>query len=242
MPRIGLVCEGATDRAAIENYVRESLSSRGYTDVVFLEIPAHRNRTAPIHGWSMVLAWLSRSPQNRNRYLTSPFAGNLHTQTCDAIVVHLDADNLSDAEFRRHIAKWYNTAVKDPTGAQHRGNEIKRIVRWVAKLRSQKRGGGSNSLYVIAPAVESTETWCLSASQFLNGNPERLSGLALCQEFMTALHASEGRPIGGRVFSNISKDVKRRNRFCRRTSCDARMIESQCYHYRRLIVDLCKVV
>ena len=241
MPRIGLVCEGATDRAAIEYYVRESLSSRGYANVVFLEIPAHRNKTAAIHGWSMVLAWLSKSPQDRNRYLTSPFAGNLHTQTCDAIVVHLDADNLSDAEFRRHVAKWYNTTVKDPNGAQHRGNEIERIVRQVAKLSSQKRGDFS-SLYIIASAVEATETWCLSASRFLNGNPEKLSGLALCQEFMTALHASEGRPIGGRVFSNISKDVKRRKRFCRRTSCDVRLIESQCYHYKKLIVDLCKVI
>ena len=241
MPRIGLVCEGATDRAAIEYYVRESLNSRGYSDVEFLEIPAHRDKTAPIHGWSMVLAWLSKSPQERNRYLTSPFAGNLHTQTCDAIVVHLDADNLSDAQFRCHIAKWYNTAVKDPTPAQHRGNEIRRIVRRVAKLTLQKSSGASG-LYVIAAAVESTETWCLSAFQLVNGNPERLSGFPLCQEFMTALHASEGRPIAGRVFSNVSKDVRRRERFCRRTSCDVRLIESQCYHYKKLIVDLCQVI
>ena len=174
---------GATDRTAIEYYVRESLNSRGYTDVAFLEIPAHRDNTAPIHG----------------------------------------------------------TAVKNPTPTQHRGNEIRRIIKRVAKLPLQRRGGTSGP-YVIAAAVESTETWCLSAFQLLNANPERLSGSTLCQEFMKALHASEGRSITGRAFATISKDVRRRKRFCRRTSSGVGRIEAQCYHYKKLIVDLCQVI
>ena len=36
--------------------------------------------------------------------------------------------------------------------------------------------------HVPAPAVESTETWCIAAFRTLRRNPEYLNGLALCQD------------------------------------------------------------
>ena len=238
MPRIGLVCEGGTDQAAIEHYVRQSLVSRGYSDVTFLKIPAHRDKTNPIHGWSMVLAWLSKTSGERNRYLASLFASD-NPQKCDAIVVHLDADNLSESQFQDHVSKHYQTTVKDPKSPHHRGREIARIIRQIGNL-STSRNQSNNRRYVIAAAVESTETWCLTAFQAVHDNAERLSGLPLCEQFMTALHNFEQRPI--RPFKKVSKDVRRRNKFCRNTADAASQIESQCYHYKKLISDLCQIV
>lgn len=239
MPRIGLVCEGGTDRAAIERYVGRSLVSRGYSDVTFLEIPAtvNRDNTLPIHGWAMVLAWLNRIPGERNLYLSDMFERD-RSEKCDAIVIHLDADNLSDLQFREHVAKHYGATVQDPDTPRHRGKEITRIIRLVGKLDTSP--DQSTKRYVVAAAVEATETWRVSAFRVVSGDPERLSGLDLCQRFMTALHKVERRPM--RPFRNVSKDVSRRKRFCRSTADYASRIESQCYHYKRLITDLCEVV
>ena len=239
MPRIGLVCEGATDRAAIEFYVRQSLVSRGYSDVTFLEIPAHRDKTTtPIHGFAMVLAWLDQPSGERDRYLMDVFAGD-SVQKCDAILIHLDADNLSQPQFKEHVYKWYDTSVKSPQQAQDRGHEIIRLISHVGKLASSR--GSASERYVVAAAVESTETWCLSAFRVVPVNPEILSGGSLCQEFMEALLTYEGRPTDG-VFRKISKDVRRRTRFCRDTAQNANRIESQCYHYSQLVTDLCRVL
>ena len=238
MPRIGLVCEGATDRAAITCYVRQSLVSRGYSDVTFFDIPAHRDKTTPIHGFAMVLAWLSKPSGERNRYLMDLFAGD-NVQRCDAILVHLDADNLSQPQFKKHIHKWYKTSVKSSQRAQDRGKEIARLISHVGKLTTSR--DPASKRYVIAAAVESTETWCLSAFRVVRVNPEILSGGSLCQEFMQALLAYEGRPTGG-VFRKISKDVRRRKRFCRGTAQNADRIERQCHHYNQLVIDLCKVL
>ena len=232
MPRIGLVCEGATDRAAIERYVRQSLISRGYSDVTFLEIPAHHDKTASVHGFAMVLAWLNQSPAERSRYLTDLFAGD-NAQRCDAIVVHLDADNLSRSRFRKHVHRWYQTHLNNPVPPQHRGNEIARLIKRVGKFNSLQ--------YVVAAAVESTETWCLSTFP-VSGNPEKLSGQSLRQKFMEVLHLSEGRPTCGRVFSRTSKGRKRREKYCDRTAQHTNRIENQCHHYNKLVTDLCKVI
>ncbi len=44
---------------------------------------------------------------------------------------------------------------------------------------------------MIAPAVESTETWCIAAFRRMSSNPELWRGQELCQKFMTVLHQSE---------------------------------------------------
>ena len=101
MPLIGLVCEGPTDRIAIEWYVRKSLVERGFSDITFRKIPEHTDQTSKdIQGCTMVLAWLSKEPGERQKLLGDIFANGL--RRCDAIVAHLDADNLSMSQFRQH--------------------------------------------------------------------------------------------------------------------------------------------
>ena len=240
MARIGLVCEGQTDRDAIECYVKRSLSNHGISNVTFLELPAYRDNTIAITGWGMVINWLSQNPAKRKHYLQDVFAGGLNTQQCDALVIHLDADNLSDSDFQTHIQSRFKTTVQTPSSPRDRGSELRRIMEHVAKFNSLTNS--ERDRHVVAAAVESTETWCLSAFQVRQGNPERLSGSSLCTQFMIALHQSEGRPTTGRPFRKISKAVRRRKRLCSRTARHASRIESQCYHYEKLISDLRQVI
>ena len=76
----------------------------------------------------------------------------------------------------------------------------------------------------------------MSASQrsdsFLS-DPETLSGVELCREFMTALHRFENRPIED--FVHIDKNPDRRLPYCENHSSGFSRLENQCYHYRNLV-------
>lgn len=237
MPRIGLVCEGETDRVAIEWYVRKSLVERGFSEITVCKIPNYTDQTSKskdIHGCTMVLAWLSQPPGKRQRFLVELFGGGLGTEKFDAIVVHLDADNLSKREFRQHVRNQYSMTVKNPRLPEKRGMELRRIIMSVAKLDKLSRG------YAIAVAVESTETWCLSSFRNISGDAESISGSDLVQQFMSALHRFENRPIGS--FTNVDKTAIRWERFCRHQSTKVELLELQCYHYKKFISDLVRVL
>ena len=228
--RIGLVCEGATDRIAIEWYVRKSLVTRGFSDISFQDIPSHIDETSKgIYGCTMVLAWLHQSPGERRRYFGGLFDGN--SEKCDAIIVHLDADNLSKTEFRQHVLNHYKMRVTNPRSPDRRGTEIRRIIMSVGQLDRD---------YAIAAAVESTETWCLSSFGNTAGDPESISGSDLVQQFMSALHRFERRPIGD--FKNVDKTDIRWERFCRHRSTKAEVIERRCPQYRKLVSELVRVL
>ena len=235
MTRIGLLCEGETDRIAIEWYIRKSLVQRGFTDIEFGEIRDHTDQTSrDIHGWTMVLAWLSQEPGRRQKLLRDIFA-NSSSRKYDAIVVHLDADNLSMSEFRQHVLNHYNMTVNNAGLPQKRGFEIRRIIMSVGKLDE------SSPAYAIGVAVESTETWCLSSFRNISGDPETISGNALDQQFMDALLKFEKRPP--RIVSNATKTSIRWERFCRHpTATRVNRIERQCFHYRRLVSDVLRVL
>ena len=233
MPRIGLVCEGPTDRIAIEWYVRKSLVERGFSDITFREIPDHTDQTSKgIQGCTMVLAWLSQAPGMRQKFLGDLFASGL--RKCDAIVVHLDADNLSRSQFRQHVRNQYSMTVKNPKLPEKRGIEIRRIIMSVGKLDSLSRG------YAIAVAVQSTETWCLSSFRNISGDPESISGVPLNQQFMDALLKFEKQQP--RIIKKVTKDPIRWERFCRHTATKVKLLERQCNHYRRLVSELVRVL
>jgi hypothetical protein len=236
MPRIGVVCEGKTDKVAIEWYVRKSLVCRGFDgDIAVCRISDHTDRTSgDMQGYTRVLAWLSQPLEQRQRFFVDLFGGNLGPDKFDAIVVHLDADNLSTREFRNHVRNQYGMNVRNPTLPERRGFELRRVIMSVGDL---SRSGG----YAIAAAVESTETWCLSSFRNISGDPESISGNALVQKFMESLHIFENRPTTN--FNEVDKDSIRWERFCRHhSSTKAELLERQCYHYRIFVSDLVRIL
>lgn len=99
--RIGVVCEGDTDRVAIEWFVRMSLVIRGFDDIAVRKIANYTDQTSRgIHGFTGGLAWLSQSPEQRQRFFVDLFGGDVRKEKFDAIVVHLDADNLCNQDRR----------------------------------------------------------------------------------------------------------------------------------------------
>ena len=91
--------------------------------------------------------------------------------------------------------------------------------------------------HIPAPAVESTEAWCVGSFCALPGDPELLRGPDLCLGFMTALHRSESRPV--QQFAHIDKQPNRRRRYCEKHSAGFERLEAQCLHYRELVDSIC---
>lgn len=234
--RVGIVSEGATDTHAIVCFLGASLESRG-VNPTFVTLQPEMDRTSPSGGWGLVLKWLEKNPP-RARIVTyfdgGLFGGGLSANHCDVIVLQIDTDTLSDAAFQNHIRDQYGIDVVDRDDPIERGNEVRSII---------ETAGGFVELtevdrnrHVIAPAVESTETWCIAAFQRLDYDPELLRGEELCERFMAALHRSEGREL--REFTQIDKSPDRRLRFCKTHSVGFDRLENQCRHYRYLVGSL----
>ena len=124
--------------------------------------------------------------------------------------------------------------IGDPDDPIERGQAIRGIIEMAGAFhRLSERDLGR---HVVAPSVESTETWCVAAFRRLGFDPELLRGQDLCDAFMEALHRSEGRPM--QQFVHIDKSPERRCHFCRKHSVGFERLERQCRHYRALVETL----
>ena len=235
--RIGVICEGPTDVHAIVNFLGASLTDRG-VDPVFVTIQPESDRTKAMDGgWHAVLRWLIGNPPESRvpSYLRDGlFDDGLSAKRCDVLVVQMDADILSHGPFQNWIRRNLRYDVVDSADPIQRGNEIRSIIEIAGSFENLSQSDSER--HVPAPAVESTETWCVAAFRTLAGDPERLRGQHLCQEFMTALHRSEGRAV--QSFTQINKTPSRRLWFCRKHSSGFRHLEAQCHHYRELLASI----
>ena len=230
--RVGIVCEGPTDLYAIVYFLGASLTSRGIMPV-FVRLQPEADRTSPA-GWPQVAQWLKNNPppsRTKTYFDGGLFDEELSAKQCDVIVFHIDADILSHESFINWTEKNLKYSNIDDNNPIQRGNEVRSIIGMMADFDSLSEVDLER--HFPAPAVESTETWCVACVRMLASDPERLRGSDLCDEFMTALHQSEGRPT--QVFSQINKSTGRRRRFCEKQSAGYSRIERQCHHYRELV-------
>ena len=234
--RVGIVCEGATDTHAIMCFLGASLKSRG-VNPIFVALQPEMDRTSPLGGWGLVLKWLELNPpiaRTRTYFDGGLFDGGLSEKQCDVIVIQIDADNLSDEGFRNYITERFDIDLVEPNDPGDRGNAIRLVIETAGSFVELSEV--DQYRHVVAPAVESTETWCVAAFRRLDDDPERLRHQDLCGEFMTALHRSEGRQ--DQEFVQIDKSPDRRLRFCRTHSVGFGRLEDQCRHYRNLVESL----
>ena len=219
--RIGVVCEGQTDQTAITNFLKASLTGRDITPV-FVPIQPENDRTKPPDGgWHAMLNWLLKNPP-KSRIATylggGLFDDGLSAKRCDVLVFQIDSDILSERGFQNWTRKTLGHDVTDSTDPTQRGKEVRSIIEIAGNF--EELSDDESKRHIPAPAVESTEAWCVAVYGSFSGDPERLKGLALCREFMTALHRSENRDI--QSFTKINKSPDRRRNLlreaCRRIS------------------------
>jgi hypothetical protein len=236
--RVGVVCEGPTDWHATVCFLEASLTDRGIAPV-FVEIQPEMDKTNRANGgWGAALNWLKQNPpesRTQSYFNGGLFDDDLSAKQCDVMVFQMDADILSDCIFQDWTKRNLDYDVANSGDPVQRGNEIRSIIEiagdfWeLSPIESKQQ--------IPAPAVESTETWCVAAFRVLPGDPEVLRGPDLCLEFMTALHRSENRRI--QQFAHIDKQPNRRRRYCEKHSAGFERLEAQCLHYRELVESIC---
>ena len=235
--RIGIICEGPTDEPAITNFLKASLTYRDITPE-FVLIQPDNDRTKPSDGgWHAVLNWLLNNPPKSRiaTYLSGGlFDDGLSAKRCDVLVFQMDSDILSKCGFQNWTRNTLGYGVTDSTDPIQRGKEVRSIIEIAGNF--EELSDDESKRHIPAPAVESTEAWCVAVYGSFSGDPERLKGLALCREFMTALHGSENRDL--QPFTKINKSPDRRRIFCERHADEFRRLESQCRHYRELVKSL----
>ena len=210
--RVGVVCEGPTDFFAIKSFFGHALKNDGI-NAQFVRIPPKSDNTNPEGGWGNVLLWLDRN--NPAYRIQIHFGGGLFQEPVDkprlnALLIQLDSDILGKQSFTNRVSNAYDLAVENPDDAQERADEIRKVIRSAAKFDDMTEH--EKALHVIAPAVESTEAWCVAAFTTPTPNCELLNGQNLRDAFMSVLERSEGRNPSP-PYSRIDKDQKRRKDF-----------------------------
>ena len=232
--RVGLVCEGPTDVEAIKAYLGASMGKR-QKYIEFVELTPATDKTNVVAGWHSVLKWLEDNPpvsRVKAYFDGGIFEGERSAVRCDVVVVQLDSDILEEEGFRTHVESKFGINLGEPSSPTSRGEEVQKIldlamIRGALTEIDEKR-------HIVAPAVESTETWCIAAYKWWpEENLEEIRGQELGRRFMEALHQSEQRVM--QTFGKIDKSRTRRKRFCEKHKGNVERLEQQCYHYRVLL-------
>ena len=157
--RIGVVCEGPTDRHAIVNFLGASLKNRGIIPV-FVNIQPENDQTIPTNGgWYAVLNWLRKNPPKSRtaNYLGGGlFDDDRSAKRCDVLVFQMDSDILSDRGFQNWTRNKLGYAVSVLTDPIQRGHEARSIIELAGDF--DQLSSRESKRHIPAPAVESTET------------------------------------------------------------------------------------
>ena len=242
MMRIGVICEGLTDFHAIRAFLGDSLT-RQKIQPVFVDIQPTLDTTRSKGGWGNVLSWLQDNPPDYRipRYLSDgPFADDLLSQPLDCLVIHLDSDVLGNKSFESHLKKQHQYTTRNPSTPTGRAQEIRSIIAHVGNFSIIAKA--DRDKHIPAPAVESTETWCVAAFTKRKKNFESLSGQQLVDAFMSALEQSEGKQPETSYGMEANKDVRRRKKNCEQFAKQSNRIINSCPQFKKIHQDLLGLV
>ena len=242
MMRIGVICEGRTDFHAIESFFGHSLKSAGIQPN-FEAIQPTLDETQPKGGWGNVLLWLDKNlPAFRmQEYLNGGvFRGTQSANSYDCLLIHLDSDILNDQAFRIYVNREYDYSIGKVSTPLQRAKEIRAIIYNAARFGDMTRA--EIKKHVPAPAVESTETWCVAAFTKRKKNFESLSGQQLVDAFMSALEQSEGKQPETSYGMEANKDVRRRKKYCEQFAKQSNRIINSCPQFKKIHQDLLGLV
>ena len=225
---IGVVCEGQTDYVAICSFLGQALVKREIEPKFIALQPQPGNSDDA--GWTRVFFWLEQNPPEariRTYFGGGLFENDLGSEKCDVLLFQMDSDILDDGTFSGYMK---NRAINYsiPANPVDRGKEICRLLSLFSRF--EELVAADMSRHIFAPAVESTETWCVAAFKKLATDPELLRGQELWDAFTDCLLRSEGRNPNP-PFGTPDKDVKRRSEYCTRHA-NSVFIEPQSLHFR----------
>jgi hypothetical protein len=235
--RVGVVCEGPTDYPAIVAFMGEALAAAGIA-ASFIGIQPDMGRTLQNAEWGNLECWLKSNPpaqRIRVHFDGGLFQRNMSAKACDVLLIQMDSDILDDGAFQAHLRNDYDFALVGASKPSERGRQIVQVLELWSKVNELT--AVDRQRHIFAPAVESTETWCVAAFDHKYQDPETLRGAALIQAFMEALETSESRPI--KTYVEADKQEERRKIFCEKHSSTghARIMEA-CPHFAQAITQL----
>ena len=204
--RIGVVCEGSTDYIAIKAFFGHALLQHGIASKIIPVQPIEA--IASKGGWGRVLKWLEKNdPKTRifDWFEGGPFGGNLALEPLDCLLIHLDADILGEESFSSCVKNELDHTVLAPAEPSDRAEQIRKVLQLA--WRNDELTNDQRKLHVPAPAVESSETWCLAAFSEEHEDFERITGQDLIDRFMSALEKSEGKKAKD-TYSKIEKKTE----------------------------------
>jgi hypothetical protein len=232
--RVGVICEGPTDFHAISQFMAAALAGKGIV-TKFIDIQPDMGRSYPEAGWGNVELWLRKNPPTdriRRYFDGGAFQRNMSAKACDVLLIQMDSDILDDGKFHARLRNAYGLELADATEARERGLRIIQVLELWSDLGTLT--DVDRNRHVLAPAVESTETWCVSAFDNRHSDPEALSGQELVVAFMTALDTSESRPP--KDYAEADKQPPRREKFCQKHAAKgAERIMHNCPHFARAV-------
>lgn len=229
--RVGVVCEGPTDFFAIRSFFGHALEVDTGVQPEFIALQPEVDCTNPEAGWGNVLLWLQRnSPKIRiQQYFAGGlFGGGLATPPLDALLIQLDSDILGEHVFTDYVQNTYGFQLGNPQLGAARANQIRAVLELACRFPEMTQADIDR--HVIAPAVESTESWCIAAFTTPTPDCELLSGQSLVDAFMAALERSEGREPT-LPYAKIDKNIKRRLAFCEKHANGSRRVRNGCQHF-----------
>lgn len=146
------------------------------------------------------------------------------------MLFQLDSDILGEHSFSKYNLTNYKHTVKAPIEPAQRSQEIRTILSLAAQIAEMTVADVNR--HVFAPAVESTETWCIAAFSAQANDFESLTGQNLIDEFMSALEITEGKAAAP-PYAAINKAIKRREPFCNSLAGSSQRIVASCESFRQ---------
>jgi hypothetical protein len=168
---VGLVVEGRNDFRSLCKVIERTLVAKSPSiNVVFRKLQPGEDATSAgsCGGWYFVLQWCQRNqPKDRENFtFSSPLAG---VPACDVLVVHLDADVLSEFAAASSVS-----LPVPPWPAKKRAGFTEKVLdEWLWPTTTSKKSS-IRPKHVLAAAVWATETWLLSALDPSISDPEEM--------------------------------------------------------------------
>lgn len=231
--RVGVICEGPTDFYAIQHFFAASLKRVG-VEAEFKALQPQMDQSQPEAGWGHVLLWLKKNPPNVRiqRYFGGGlFGGGLAVKPLDCLLIQLDSDILGEPSFSKFVLDNYQYCPGNPQDPSDRAEVICSVISKAGNFDDMVASDVAR--HIPAPAVESTETWCVAAFTMPTTNFEQLNGQALTDAFMSALETSESRQPQ-LPYANMDKTPNRRETFCAIHSTGSNRIIQGCAEFSRI--------
>lgn len=226
--KIGVIAEGITDHIVYEKFISEFFKDKDFELHFIKEQPGDATSSTIGGGWTEVKKWcLRNSPTFRNTLLTQGLFKGASTR--DILLFHIDSD------IAQKIMANAQETGHDLSSPLKRGAYVNRkLIEWLWPDQNNP----DMDKHVIAPAVDSTETWMVCAIDN-NLNIEAISNQDKELETILANLIRDNNihnlQAGAR---SLPKKPSRYNDVCDKIKKDVSTVYANCSYFKKTCDDL----